>query len=114
MEYSRVYGRYYYLRDLGRMNVRNRKLMIENIIPAQLDAISTVARHIVESRIQIMDIDSDYFRRRRRILKVLAKPSISFRRKRRLLLSQHQLIPKLLRTTYLRRTIRAEVRAREE
>ena len=94
--------------------MRNRKLMIENIIPVQLDAISTVARHIVESRIQIMDIDSDYFRRRRRILKVLAKTSISFRRERRLLVSQHQLIPKLLRTTYLRRTIRAEVRTREE
>ena len=114
MEYSRVYGRYYYLRELGRTDVRNRKSMIENIIPAQLDAISTVALYIVESRIQIMDIDSDYFRRRKRILKVIAKPSLPFRRKRRLLLSQHQLIPKLLRTTYLRRTIRAEIRTREE
>ena len=114
MVYSRVYGRDYYLQELGRTSVRNRKSMIENIIPAQLDAISTVARHIVESRIPIMDIDSDYFRRRRRIMKVITKPSLPFRRKRRLLLSQHQLIPKLLRTTYLRRTIRAEIRTREE
>ena len=83
--------------ELGRKLVRNIKSMIENIIPAQLDAFSTVARHIVESRIQIMDIDSDYFRRRRRILKVIAKPTLPFRRKRRRLLS---LIHKLIRTTY--------------
>ena len=109
-----MYGRYYYLQELGRTTVRNRKLMIENMIPAQLDAISTVARHIVDSRIQIMFIDSEYFRRRRRILQVIATLELPFRRKRRLLLSQHQMIPKLLRTTYLRRTIRAEIRTREE
>ena len=114
MQNSRVYGRYYYLQELGRTTVRNRKSMIENMIPAQLDDLGTVARHIVDSRIQIMDIYSDYFRRRRRILRVIAKLTLPFRRKRRLLLSQHQLIPKLLRTTYLRRTIRAEIRTREE
>ena len=114
MAQSRVYGRIHFLRELGAANARMRKMTIDNMIPEQMDAISVVARYIVESRIPIMDRDSDYFREIRTVLRTIAGYSIPFRRKRRLLLRYHHILPKLLREFYLRHTIRVELRSGEE
>ena len=111
---SRVHGRYYFLKELGAASARMRKITIDNMIPQQMDAISVVARYIVESRIPIMDRDSDYFQQIRRLLRAIAGHTIPFRRKRRLLLRYHKILPRLLREFYLRHTIRVEIRRGEE
>ena len=114
MAQSRVYRRYYFLQELGAASARMRKITIDNMIPEQMDAISVVARYIVESRIPIMDRDSDYFQQIRRILRVIAGHTISFRRKKRVLSYYHKILPRLLREFYLRHTIRVEMRSGEE
>ena len=114
MAQSRVYRRYYFLQELGAASARMRKITIDNMIPEQMDAISVVARYIVESRIPIMDRDSDYFQQIRRVLRAIAGHTIPFRRKRRLLLRYHKILPRLLREFYLRHTLRVELRSGEE
>ena len=114
MAQSRVHRRYPFLTELGTARPRDRKMTLEYINPDQMDAISTVARHIVKFKIPLLERDYDYFHEKRRILRIVAGPLISFRRKKRVLLSHHKIIPRLLREFYLRHTIRQEVRASEE
>ena len=114
MNQSSVYRRYPFLSELGSARRRDRKMMIDYINPDQMEAISVVARHIVEFKIPIMERDYDHFQEKRRTLRIIAGSQIPFRRKRQVLLNHHKILPRLLREFYLRHTIRQEMRSREE
>ena len=114
MDQSKVYRRYPFLKELGSVGTRDRKMMIHYMNPDQMEAVSTVARYIVDFKIPIMERDYDYFHEKCRTLRIIAGSSISFRRKKRVLLARHRILQRLLREFYLRHTMRQEVRASEE
>ena len=114
MERSRIYSRIYFLLALGRATSRDRRLMIESITAGQMECLQIIAKQIVNGQMPILDRDSDYFNRYARLLRTLKSGWVSFVRKKRLLLLNHTLVPRLLRERYLRHAIRNEIRSPED
>lgn len=111
---SLVHLRYHFLQELASTDVRNRKTMIRYINAGQMEAIAVIANYIKDARIPILERDDEYFRRKRRILRVLASETIPLQRKKRVLLRYHTLVPRILRPMYLDFTRGVERRSTEE
>lgn len=116
MERSQAFLRIHFLTALRNASAPIRYQMIENITPGQMGAITEVAYHVVNTIIPTLMVDRDYFRRYRLVLRILASQRTSFNVKRRVLLRRNSstIIPRLLSTFYLSRTIRFIARSREE
>ena len=110
---SRIFVRIHFLTELSGANVRLRTGLLRYITRGQMECIQIMASQILEGRILLLERDRNYFRRYRDLLRSLQSPNISFTRKKRLLLTFHTLVPRLLRRQYLNRAIANEVRAAE-
>lgn len=113
MELSQTFIRIHFLNALRNANPRDRRQMVENITPGQINAISEVAYHIINRLIPILIIDWPYFRRRL-FLRQLSSPIVSFAVKRRVLLHRHAILPRLLRVFYLTETMKSIARSHEK
>ena len=81
--------------------------MLCNITRRQLRAISVVAT--TSGRINPLKRDSTFLKRSKGILETLSSRRISFERKKRLLNRHHSLIPVMLKTIYLIKTIVGDI-----
>ena len=114
MERSQTFLRVYYLNALRDASPTDRKHMIENITLGQMNAIVEVIYHLVNGLIPVLIVDRRYFRRAHLILRQLAATRPPFNVKKRVLLHNRSLIPRLLRIFYLSNTIRFIARSNEE
>ena len=114
MDQSRIYRRIHFLRELGNAGGRQRKNMIRNITEAEMEAISLIARYIVNGSIVLLQRDYNIFRRNRDVFRQLMNPIISLTRRKNNLLTHHHLLPKLLREYYIDLSIIMEIRAPED
>ena len=105
MERSQVYPLINYLVILRETTLTGRKTMLCNITRRQLRAISVVATSLLSGRINPLKRDSTFLKRSKGILETLSSRRISFERKKRLLNRHHSLIPVMLKTIYLIKTI---------
>ena len=94
-----------YLVILRERTLTGRKTMLCNITRRQLRAISVVATSLLSGRINPLKRDSTFLKRSKGILETLSSRRISFERKKRLLNRHHSLIPVMLKTIYLIKTI---------
>ena len=113
MEESRIFLRLHYLLALGRENAHYRRIMIPDMLPGQMECIQMIAKQMMDGDIPMLQRDSNYFNRNRRVLRTLASRWVSLARKKRLLLRYHALLPRLLRRHYLGFAMRNEITAAE-
>lgn len=114
MNQSQVYRKLNFLLQLKDAAISVRKNLLNNITSSQMDAIAQVARKVVNGTINPSRRDVQLFERRRILLRSLSSGNVSFARKKTLLRRHHSLVPVLLRTIYLIRTILDEVRTDRE
>lgn len=114
MEMSETFLRIHFLNALRNARPSNRYQMVQNITPGQMGAIAEVSYHVISGLIPILIVDRDYFRRKRLMLRQLSATRVSFMVKRRVLLHNIAVLPRLLRIVYLHRIIRYIVRLNEE
>ena len=81
---------------------------------SQKEAVAEIARRVVNGVINIMRRDVQLFRRKRLVLETLASRTVSSARKKALIRRHHSLVPVLIRTLYLIRTILDEVTTARE
>ena len=105
MELSQVYPEINYLVTLRETTCTGRKTMLCNFTRRQLREISVVATSLLSGRINLLRKDSTFLKRSKGILETCSSHRISFERKKRLLNRHHLLIPVMLKTIYLIKTI---------
>lgn len=76
----------------------------------QMEALAEVFRYIVRGSIPALTRDVSIIREKRYVLRQIADPGISLRRKRNSLLSNHVLIPRLLRPYYLNSALHLSIK----
>jgi len=101
LQQSAVYGRIHFLRELANAGFRERKTLLRHMTAGQMEALGEVFRYIVLGKIPPLSRDVSIVRDKRYVLRQIAEPGISLRRKRNSLLNNHALIPRLLRPYYL-------------
>ena len=114
MNRSKVYLRIHYLLYLKDAPASDRKTMLINIIPSQVELFSVIAKRMINGVVSLTRRDAPLIQRKRRLLRTLSSSSVSFTRKKALLRRYHSLIPVLLRTPYLIQVILDEIRTVEE
>ena len=114
MENSLVYTNIRFLLHLKDAPASERKNMLMNMLPRQIEAVSEVAVKIVNGIVSPMRRDAQLFRRKRQLLRTLASKDVSITRKKSLLRRHHSMIPVLLKTLYLIQVIQHEVSTRRE
>ena len=97
MERPQTFLRVYYLNALRDASPTDRKHVIENITPGQMNANVGVIYHLVNGLIPVLIVDRRYFRRTRLNLRQLAASRPPFNVKKGVLLHNRSLIPRLLR-----------------
>ena len=114
MEQSIVYGRIHFLRELSNADTATRKLLLRYMTHGQMEALGEVARYIVNGSIRVLAQDARYFRERSLVLRQTFDRRISLRRKRNTLITYHDIIPRLLRPTYLNLATILSIRSEEQ
>lgn len=115
MEHSSVYRRIHFLIHLQKASPSERQLTLTNIVPGQIETFSVIAERLTNGVVSVTRRDAPLIRRKRTLLRTLASPRVSVRRKKSLLKRYHSLVPVLLRTPYLIQIIFDEIRtARDE
>lgn len=114
LQQSVVYGRIHFLRELGNTEARLRKTLLRYMTEGQMEALAEVFRYIVRGSIPALTRDVSIIRKKRYVLRQIADPGISLRRKRNSLLSNHVLIPRLLRPYYLNSALHLSIKSFEE
>ena len=90
---------------LRETTLAGRKTMLCNITRRQLRAISLVASGLLSGHINYLRRDSTFLKRSKGMLETLSSHRISFEWKKCLLNRHHSLIPVMLKTIYLIKTI---------
>ena len=98
-----------YLVTLRETTLTGRKTMLCNITQCQLRVIAVVATSLLSGRINPLRRDSTCLKRSKGILETLSSQRISFERKKCLLNRHHSLIPVMLKTIYLIKTIVGDI-----
>lgn len=80
----------------------------------QMEALAEVFRYIVRGSIPALTRDVSIIREKRYLLRQIVDPGISLRRKRNSLLSNHALIPRLLRPYCLNSALHLSIISFEE
>ena len=101
MERSLVYRHFDFLKELGLADVQERKDMIAGMTIAEMRALSEVVYDILNKNIGVLQIDERDFGEKKRVLRHLITPRISFGRKKAVLYRYHVLVPHLMRDWYL-------------
>ena len=114
MIHSKVYQKLNFLLHLKDASVPERQNMLSNLTQGQVEAIREVAMRVVNGVINPMRRDVEAFQRKRLVLRSLASSRVSHRRKKTTIQRHHTMIPALLRTRYLIRTIIDEIRTARE
>lgn len=114
MEHSKVFTRIHFLLHLKDAPVLERKTMLTNITPGQLEALGEVAVRAENGVLNIMRRDVQTFNNKQTLLRTLGSQNIAFRRKKALIRRHHSVIPRLLRTWYLIQVIQDEIRTARE
>ena len=115
MDNSRVYVRIHFLLYLRDAPIPERRMALTNIVPGQVDTFGVIAERMINGVVSLSRRDAAIIERHRRTLQRLASPTVSFRRKKDLLIRRYSLVPVLLRTPYLIQIIFDELReARDE
>ena len=107
MNRSSVYVHLNYLISLR--DTRGRRQLIRNMTSGQTRAIAEIAKCITNASIQILRRDVRTFESKRLFLRTLASDSVTWARKKSLLLTHHTLLPVLLREVYVIQTIGYEL-----
>ena len=114
MNHSKVYIKLNFLLVLKDATIPDRKDLLCNMSSSQLEAVAEIARRVVNGVINTMRRDVQLFRRKRLVLRTLASSTLSSAIKKTLIRRHHSLVPVLLRTLYLIRTILDEVTTARE
>ena len=114
MNLSKVYLKLNFLLRLKDTTVPVRKDLLCNMTFSQLEAVTEIARRVVNGVINTRRRDVQLFRIKRLVLITLASNTVSSARKKALIRRHHSLVPVLLRTLYLIRTILDEVTTARE
>lgn len=94
-----------FLKRLGDARRDERLQMVLHLTSAQLSAIGEVADSVRREKIQVSERDAIVFRRKGTVLRIVASATETDSRKKRQLIINHKLIPRLLKREYIRRTI---------
>lgn len=113
MEQSRVMQNADFLRELGHANYNRQNIIVHEANQRQISALSDVVRHLLNRTVPILTRDRDFFRRHKLVMRSLTSSRISVSRKKRTLLSNRGLIPRLLRDYYLARILILTIRNSE-
>lgn len=114
MEQSIVYGRVHFLRELSNVVATTRKLLLRYMTAGQMEALGEVARYIVNGSIRVLPQDVRYFRERSLVLRHIFDRRISLRRKRNTLITYHDIVPRLLRPSYVNFAAIFSIRSEEQ
>lgn len=114
MEQSIVYGRIRFLRELSNADATTRKLLLRYMTAGQMEALGEVARYIVNGSIRVLAQDARYFRERSLVLRRIFDRGISLRRKRNTLITYHDIVPRLLRPSYVNLAVIFSIRSEEQ
>ena len=114
MEHSVVYGRIHFLRELSNADATTRKLLLRYMTAGQMEALGEVIRYIVNGSIWVLPQDARYFRERSLVLRQIFDRRISLRRKRNSLITYHDMVPRLLRPTYINNAAILSIRSVEQ
>ena len=114
MNRSKVYLRIHYLLYMKDAPASDRKTMLINIIPSQVELFRVITTRMINGVVSLTRRDTPLIQRKRRLLRTLASSTVSFTRKKALLRRYHSLIPVLLRTPYLIQVILDEINTAEE
>lgn len=94
-----------FLKRLGDARRDERLQMVLHSHSYQLSAIGEVADSVRREKIQVSERDAIVFRRKATVLRIVASATETDNRKKRQLIINHKLIPRLLKREYIRRTI---------
>lgn len=94
-----------FLERLGGAHQNQRLQMLSSLSQSQLRGIEEVAGCIRRKKIRVLRRDESFFRSEKLFLRGLTSSMRTDRRKRRLLVRKHKVLPKLLRRVYIRRSI---------
>lgn len=114
MNHSKVYQNLNFLLQLKDAAVPVRKNLLSNMTSGQVEAIAEVTIRVVNGVINPIRRDVQLFERKRLLLRSVASNRVSTLRKKTMLRRHHSIIPALLRTRYLIRTILNEVQTNRE
>lgn len=110
MEQSRVMQNADFLRELGHANYNRQNIIVQEANQRQISALSDVVRHLLDKTVPILTRDRDFFRRHKLVMR---SSRILMSRKKRTLLLNRGLIPRLLRDYYLARILILTIRNSE-
>ena len=113
MDQSRVMQNADFFRRLGHGGRHNQAELIRRASSRQINALCDVVRHILNHDIPALSYDLSHFQHQRLVLRSLISARISINRKKTILLSHLELVPRLLRDYYLARILIFTLRARE-
>ncbi len=111
---SFIYASLHFLRHLGGVDQRTRIRLLKYITSEQMKAVSELVGFILQGSIQVLHQDRLYFRERSLVLRQLVDARISLRRKRNTLNSYNDIIPRLLRMTYIERALTLSLQRGEQ
>ena len=114
MNHSKVYQKLNFLLHLKDAAVAARRNLLSNLTQGQVEAIGEIAKRVVNGRISPLRRDVGAFQRKKLVWRTLASSRVSHARKKTLVQRHHNMIPVLLRTRYLLRTILDEIRTARE